>query len=281
MNTNNEHRVSSFIRKLAVTLCIVSICGCAGGAVKKEEGITIIGNETAQLLLSEIMAVNSNSPQAYTARLSAEGSAGKKKFNVTGEIVYNKTPRMMRVTLLDAIFRSVLTVLIQDNDALKLYFPMEKSLYLDSASTISIQDYATVALDFKILYPLAVGQIPLIENYSIKRGLAANSPKHNGDCTSFLILENDSYFETISFSDGIPDKILLLKKNGGIKTELYLEKPLRQGNALVYRKIRLILPSSGERMQFTLSGIQFNQAVDPGKVFFLELARGVKIINMK
>lgn len=281
MNTNNEHRVSSFIRKLAVTLCIVSICGCAGGAVKKEEGITIIGNETAQSLLSEIIAVNSNSPQAYTARLSAEGSAGKKKFNVTGEIVYNKTPRMMRVTLLDAIFRSVLTVLIQDNDALKLYFPMEKSLYLDSASTISIQDYATVALDFKILYPLAVGQIPLIENYSIKRGLAANSPKHNGDCTNFLILENDFYFETISFSDGIPDKILLLKKNGGIKTELYLEKPLRQGNALVYRKIRLILPSSGERMQFTLSGIQFDQAVDPGKVFFLELARGVKIINMK
>ncbi len=262
-----------------ILLAVMS--GCVRQAATGERKVTTSSSEEAQMLLNRVKEINLGSADSYTANFTGDAIMKKKKFNFLGEAVFNKNPRMMKYTFLDTVFKSIMTVLVQDGDNLKIYFPVDKSLLLDNVRNIRLRNYLDIDADFNTLYPLAVGQIPLIPNYTIKSGLVSKAGDGPGGGQRYIILENDEYFETISFIENNPDKILLINKLSKQKIEIYLEKPAPLGKSVFFKTARLILFPSGDKLTIAFRDIRFNTPIDPGAIQNLNLEKGTKFIQME
>lgn len=269
----------------ALCMCVawISICsliGCARPAVREETSLVRSDEARTRMLLNTVRNINRNAPDSLSSRFSVEGISGKKRFGSLGELIFNKNPRLMRILLVDTVFKSPLTTIVQEGDGLTLYFPGDKSLFLDSVRSMKIKNYTNLDIDLKLLYPLIIGQIPLLENYSVKHGLSKEEGRDTGKQGSFLILENSEFFETISFINDVPDKILFLRKDMRWKIELYLERATKADGVLYYKRIRLNLVSSGDKLSFSFNEVVFNQPVDARAVLALPDKRGLKIVDM-
>jgi hypothetical protein len=234
-----------------------------------------------QLLVNRVKEINAGSVDSYTAGFTGDGLIKKKRLNFTGEALFNKNPRLMKFTFLDTVFKSPMTVLVQDGESLKFYFPVDKSLLLDNVRTIRLKNYMDIDADFNSLYPLAAGQIPLIQNFSIKSGLISKTDDPSNTGQRYLIIENDEYFQTISFREDNPDKILLIHKLSMQKLEIYLEKPAVQGKSVFYRSVRFVLLPSGDKLALNFRDVRFNALMDSNTILKLNLDKGTKYINME
>ncbi len=261
----------------AIMIAMASMAACASVPAGQEKRVTASDVERSRRLLAIVQDINKKAVDSYSAQFTVEGVFGKSKFNSIGEALYNRNPRMARLTFFDIVFKSPLTILVQDGTALKFYFPAEKTLYLDSIETINLKNYAAIDIDFALLYPFASGQIPVLDGHSIKQGLIAENDSNR----SYLVLENRDYFQTISFSGDFPDKILYIRKSNRNKTEFYLEKPHREKTGLFYRKIRMLAPDSGGRLSFTFSEIRYDVRMDAASMLKINLDKGAKIVNMQ
>jgi hypothetical protein len=183
----------------------------------------------------------------------------------------------MKASFTDMVFRSPITTFVQEDENIKIYFPMDKVLYQDTAATISLKNYTGIDIEFRFLYPMLIGQIPLITEFSVKSGLSEDA---GGASVEYIILENQGYFQTIAFSAGIPAKLLFVNKESKDRVELYLENPVWQGTTLIYREIRLVIPSTGEKLSITFNDITLNPALDPAAVGSLQVPPGTKVISM-
>ncbi len=272
MNTNIFKPVSLF----SLLLATVVLSACSSGAGRLEKHVIASDAGRSRLLLARIQEINGRAVDSYSARFTVEGAFGKNKFNSVGEARFNRNPRMARFSFFDIIFKSPLTVMVQDGAALKLYFPAEKTLYVDNADSMKLRNYAAIDIDFALVHPLTAGQIPLLDGFSIKHALVDESDPNR----CYLVLENGDYFQTIGFNRDVPDRILFISKSSGKKTEFYLEKPLVQGGGLFYRTVRMFAPENGGRLTVSFSEVQYGITMDAATVLKIKLDRGAKIIDM-
>ncbi len=144
----------------AILIAAAFMASCASTPPEQDKRVSASDIERSRRLLGIVQEINAKAIDSYSAQFTVEGIFGKNKFNSIGEALYNRNPRMARYTFFDIVFKSPLTILVQDGNSLKLYFPAEKTLYLDSVETINLKNYAAVDIDFALIYPFASGRIP-------------------------------------------------------------------------------------------------------------------------
>ncbi len=252
---------------------------CGKEIIKEEQTLEKSEREKVYTLLKRLQEINEHSPNSFKAHFIIEGMLNnKKRFKSIGNAVYNKTPTKMKITFIDFVFKSPIAIIVQDGTTLKFYFPAEKKLLIDNINTINLKNYLDLDLEFTLLYRFITGAIPVIENYQIREGLIARA-KEKKDDEVYIILENDRYFETISFKKDIPNKVLLINKTSKEKSEFYLEKPCCKDNRLLYKSIKFVSTTSGHRIIIRMNSWKDNVKVSPQSIFRLRVPRGTKVIQ--
>ena len=149
----------------------------------------------------------------------------------------------------DFIFKSTINMMFREGNKLNFYYPVEKRLVKDNAETIDLRNYINIKIDFNIIYTLVLGKIPLLNNYKVKKLLKRNK-------RLYLILENENYYETISFNGNAPDKILFIEKHTKDKLEIYLKKVKRIKGSQYFKYIKVIAGKSKVKVSFRFNRIK-------------------------
>ncbi|MDY6935186.1 MAG: hypothetical protein SVZ03_13310 [Spirochaetota bacterium] len=240
-------------------------------------------DEKARFFINKIAEINNHSPDTLSANFIINGTINDKKFKSTGRILYSKNPKRMMITLLDAIFQSTLTNILQEEDILRIYYPLDKKLYIDNIQKIDLRDYLKIDtnIDLILLSQLAMGAIPLIENYSIKRVILTKNTNVGEEDTNFLIIENEQYYETISFKNEVPDKILRVDRKTNEKIEFYLYDRINVKNTHFYKRIGFVHLGSGCRVTLRFKDLKFNIPVDIDTMMIIDIPRDAEIIYMR
>jgi len=249
--------------------------GCFGAPVKDTLDLSSSENRDVKVMLDTITSINENSPLSFTASFLIDGSVGKKKFKSFGEAEYDGKVRMMSITFLDYIFKSAVTMMFQDGNDISIYFPVEKKIVRDNFKTINLLNNNDVDVDFRVVYALMTGRIPLIEDYSVKKGLVSSD-----DNTSYLILENDLFYETISFSGKQPDRIKLLHKKTKKSFEIYFRKFKKHGKSRFFSEMTIISSENDAKIDIKFNRIKLNIPLRVKTIKDVKLPKGVKVIRL-
>lgn len=259
-----------------ILLFVLIICFCIHCASKQEkEDFVKPAKDTAANLFKNIEELNSKSPDFYSADFDVEGIVNGKKFKSTGEITYNKAPKKAKIVFQDAIFKSPLTIITIDADIVRLYFPLDRILYIDNIQTIDTANYSDIKINIDII-KLTEGIIPLITKYMVKESLSKDSAVNDN---VYIILENDILYQTISFKENIPDKILWVDKNTKDKLEVYLENQVKNREFLLFKSIRLVNP--GYNISLKFKNINFDTLKDIESITRLDLPKDSKVVYIK
>lgn len=258
---------------MAAMLCIA---GCGGKTIRAESPANgpAGGGEDAERLLGYVRAINESAPASIEAQFYINGKA-KKKFKSQGEIQYSREAGRMMIAVTDVIFRSPLLYFFQSDAVLKFYFPVDKKLFIDSIDTINLKNYTEYNIDFPVVYDIIRGAIPLIGDYRIKKVQPAA-----GTAGTFLVLENDDSFETISFNGEWPDKILLIRKSTGERYEAYFEKYIRNTDTHYFKNLVLVAPQADVRIELQVSRHRLNAPVTVKSLQDFKLRKDLQIIHM-
>ena len=262
--------------------CVI-VFGCGSTPVLPDAQYVKSDDTRARDYLQKIDVINSKSPQSFRAQFVVDGSLeNKRKFKSIGSCVYSKAHEKFKMVFIDSVFRSPLATVLQEGRVLKIYLPVEKKLYVDHADKIRLKDYSGIDIDYRFISSLAMGMIPLIDDYSIKQGLKYRKENKREESDYFIILENDSLFETISLKNDIPNKILLVNKKTLEKMEFYLENPESHGDggSLYYKQIRFLSVKKGERINLRFTGIQHNARINAQQDFRINMPGNVKSIRV-
>lgn len=263
-----------------ITAVLCAQSSCAGRPANMDKGVEHADNSRIRLLVSKIEEINSNSPKTLTANFVVDGRVGKnKKFKTLGELVYSAELKKMKIAFLDSVFRSPMTILLQEDRSLKFYLPVDKKLYLDNADTINLKEYVDVRIDYGFLSSLASGKIPLIPDYTVKQGIAQQDAKNESSKEYYVILENPTLYQTISMKNEIPSKIMLMNKSTKERMEFYLENPVRNNNVLYYKSIRFISLQTGDRINVVFNSLNFNPRINTGRDLTLSVPKNTEIIR--
>ncbi|MBN2160972.1 MAG: hypothetical protein JW807_16395 [Spirochaetes bacterium] len=264
---------------VALFFAVVSAAVCGKQALRDEDLLLsqhhAADTAAVRRMIDRVALLKKNAPATFAANFSIDGSLAEKKQRILGRASYDRTLRAMHIIFSDAIFRSTVAQFFQEADEIRVYYPVQKKLIVDSFKTFDIGNYSAVSIDFDLLYSLATGTFPLIEDYTVRQGLEAN----NGG-GSMIILENPKFFETVSFRDGNPDKVLILDKKTREKVEIYLKKPTVQGECLFFSNIMIVVQQTRLRLAIQFSGVRLNVPVKVKKAASLKLPANVKTIWM-
>ncbi len=260
-------------------LAAAAACGCSTSTFRDDSALagkyTPSGKDGIRVMVESISDINRKCPESYSLDFNIDGTYGGKKNRMLGSVQFNRKQRMMHVAVVDVIFRSPVMTILQEGDVIRVYYPVEKKMYVDSIRTIDLANYGGISIDYRMFNDLITGVIPLIPGYSVKQGLSANNGKG-----SMLILENPGYFETISFKGNDPDKILLINKKTREKLEIYVKNPVVQGASRIYSNVMLVAQNVSLRLEITFKKIQLNAPVKVKTLKDLKLPEGLKIIQM-
>ncbi len=261
--------------------CLAIAVSCAGRSVAGDRDKKDVGGDKIKSLIKKIDKINERAPSAFKAGFVVEGRVGKnKKFKTMGEMVHSASMKKTRITFIDSVFKSPMTVVLQEDRSLKFYMPVEKKLYLDNSDLIDLKSYVDVPVDYRFISSLAIGKIPLIAGYTVKQGIAQTGPEIGSGGDYFIILENLNQYQTISLKDDIPIGIMLLHRGTRDKMEFYLENPVKSGNILYYKSIRFISLGTGDRISVKITNIDFNHKINPQKDLLLDVPRNTEIIRI-
>ena len=264
---------------MVIGFLVVAAAGCAGTGVRIEEAAAgqyhPADGAAVRAMLDDVTGLVKKSPATYSADFNVDGSTGARKYRLLGSAQFNRNGRLMHVAFKDFIFKSTVTMFFQEGDAIRVYYPVEKKMFVDDARTFDLVNYGGTSLAYGMIYDIATGTFPLIKGYRVKEGLAANSG--NG---SMLILENGAYYETISFKAGVPDKILLINRKTGEKLEVHLKKIVTQGDSVFFSNIMVISGGSGLRLEINFSRVNLNAPVKVKTVKDVPIPGSVKVFTM-
>ncbi len=239
------------MRSIIIIFIIICSCTyCQKKNVKKESVNTTVENKKAKHLVDRIQSFNKKSPQTIKAWLYVVSVFKTKTYRSSGFMQFNGKRDMMYLRFVDTIFRSPLTILSKNKNNLRIYIPSTKQLFLDSAQTINMTNYTQINLSFSLLFQLATGKIPLLKNYKIK--------KLKG---KYLILENSSFYETLSFKNNIPNKVLFVNKYSKERIEVYLWGLKKIGDTRIYSRIKVVSRSKGVRLNMSINGMKINKPI--------------------
>lgn len=259
---------------------LLSVHSCAGRSLKEGENsgrsnVQAVITDDIRRMIGILERINSNTPSSFTCSIEVIGNIGKKKFKSLGNVKFDRKTGRFNITFLDYIFKSPLTDLFQDGDRISIYFPADKKLVLDDRKTIDIRNYINLNLDYYLLYDLFRGSIPVLKDYRVRKGLSSADRK-----TSYLIIENDEYYETLSFQGNTPDKLLIIHRNSKEKIELYLRGFSQKGKSRYFKKIRIVADQNDLRLDFTFRGTRINVPVKVRTIESIKVPRGVKVIRL-
>lgn len=262
----------------------VIIFGCGSTPVLPDGKYVKSEDDTrVKSYLQNISAINARAPQSFRARFAVYGNLeNRRKFKSIGSCVYSRSHEKFMMTFIDSVFRSPLTTVLQEGKVLKIYLPVEKKLYIDNADMISLKNYSGIDIDYRFISSLARGLIPVIDNYTIRQGLKYRKETNRSESDFFIILENDSLFETISIKKDIPNKILLVNKKTLEKMEFYLENPVLKGDtgSIYYKQIKFLSVKKGERVNLEFTNIEHNASINVQRDFRLNVPGNVSTIRI-
>ena len=264
--------------KKNLIIAVLVLCTACTKAVVKEKpanGLAPTQDRDISLMLQSLSAINENSPSSYDLEFIVDGSLKSKKYKSIGNASFDRNSDRFYIVFLDFIFKSPVTMIFQDGKDISLYFPADRKLFRENRATISFANYTGVDLDFTVVYDLVTGKVPLIPGYSIREGYRTADGK-----TSYLILENSDYFQTISFAGSEPDRIKFVQKKNREEVEVYLRKKTVKDGTSFFRNITIVMKKSDTRVDITFRGIKLNTPVKVKTVGDVKIPREVKIITM-
>ncbi|MBN2040893.1 MAG: hypothetical protein JW864_12690 [Spirochaetes bacterium] len=275
---NIKAKYIRILKIFTILLLFTGLSTCSKTLEGTKKDYTAADKEETNALLLLIEKINNKNPDSFDSRFIIEGHSGKQNFKTSGKVQFNHTPRKMRVIFHDAVFKTPIVELIQDNDILKFYYPIDKRIIIDNINKLNIKFYLNYDLNFNFsfIYDILTHRIPVIDNYSVKKGLQGEERQPGKD--GLIILENDSFYETLSFSNEIPDKILCLNKKTRERIEVYLNDPSYIEGILSYRNIRLVSPESNVKINIYFSSKRINVPVDQKKITNIKLPKDVKVL---
>jgi hypothetical protein len=268
--------ISSNLFLLIVGAVILS-CG-SSEMLKNENGLREADKKNTDYLLSLVEKCSINSPRTLSANFDIDGFAGSKSFKAGGNIRFNNNPKKAKIVFHDAVFKSPITEIIQDEDVIKFFFPFDKILYIDYAEKINLKSYSDLDLDFDLISDLVYGRIPVIRNFSLVKVLESGTGPGSED-NRFIILENSEYYETISFKLDLPDKIQWMNKDTKEKIEVYFDKPLKGESILFYKSVRIVSSKKDFKIMINFNDVKYNIPLDIENMSKLELSKDVKIVK--
>ena len=256
---------------IAASASIVILFGCATAPRTPMEKTDL---SAAQEIIRKIEEGNKALPSSFTAKISVNATINGRSFKTGGTALYLKNPASLKVTLQDLIFRSTFADILYQADVLKVYVPIDKSLYVREKDSVS-ETTASLELNPEFVSMTALGRIPLISGYAVTKSYSSQDKVKP---EQIIVLENSSFYQSISVKEGIPDKVRILAKQGGDKFEAHFEEPVRNGHIVFYQKIVAFSERSGNRFELSYSKLSFDTAIDP-KVFTLNVPEGTKLVK--
>lgn len=231
-------------------------------------------NLKAMSFLSSIQKINHSSPDTISSSFTADGSAGEKKFRVEGKVAFDKKG-YYKVAIFDYVFQSPVIEAYRELDRLYFYYPAEKKLLTDDVNKIDLSRYVGFKTDYKLLYTLLTGGIPLIDNYEVYKCLYDEKEKGY-----YLIIQNDDYFENIFFVDDVPEKILFIHKLSRNKAEIYLKSMIKKDKSIFFKNCRIVAPDLNTSINISFSKPLLNSAVTINKLNTEKLPKKVEVIKV-
>ena len=211
--------------------------------------------QDAVLLLEIINKINNNSPETFSASFETDGNMGTKKFKLSGTAFYDKKSEKFLMNFSDFIFKSQLSSFLRNGKNIEVYYIPENKIVLDSSDTIQIKNYVPIDIDFYIIYQLLTSRIPILENYSVYQ-------TKKEDNRSFVVLQNNIWYQTIAFNSDEPERIKFTNKNTAQEIEIYLRSPLKQNDSRYYRRINIVIKDVSIALNINTSWVSLNKPVN-------------------
>lgn len=263
---------------IAIALCVLcaALAGCVKG-VRDEEVLASYHpaeSEDVRKMLASVKDLEAKAPRSLAADFIIDGARREKRFRMTGNIQYDGNARAMHAAFFDYIFRTSVLVFLAEGNDLRLYYPVEKKLFVESMKGIDLRDYGGPAMGMEIIMALAAGNIPLVHGYRVKQGLRENSG--NG---TMLLLENQGYYQTVSFREGVPDKLLIINRESGERFEIYIKNRIYRSDLYCATHMVLVALNTGLRIDLKLKNVKANGPVAVKRVRDIKLPPDVRIIS--
>lgn len=236
----------------AILLLVFASCSGRDGS-RKAEDIPLSGNDKEILL--RIGEINESAPYSCDISFSLEASFKRRRYKLGGSYQFSKSEDRLYASVFDTIFKTPLAMLFAEGNTAAVYSPLQKKLYkyADASRGSGLRG---TGLDFYLLRDLAGFKIPLLKNGKTKESSSSDDGR-----TAFIVLENNSGYESIFFEDGIPNKIVFSSKNSaqGDETEIRLSDSRLYGESLIPRKITVI--KGNDRVDVGLDSVEINTPV--------------------
>jgi hypothetical protein len=265
----------SLMAALIIPACLFPACrtapvnGGSGGKLTQIEDLKI------REMMDSVRSINDRSPGSFDYSFTLEGAMKTKKFKSTGTAQFDRKRDRFSASFVDFIFRSPLTSIFQNADEVILYFPSDRKLFRENRKTMNLRNYSGVDISFPVVFSLVAGKIPLLENYAVKEGYVSADGK-----SSYLILENSECYETISFSDGAPDRIKFLRKREREEMEIYLRRRTLKDGCLLYQNIMILVKALDVKIDITFSAMKVNGPVKVKTISDIKLPVDVQVMTM-
>jgi len=260
---------------LPALLCTLILTSCSVHRETIKGGdITLSNPKETENMIIALKEINKRTPRSFYSNFTLEGRIKTNKFKFTGNVQYNSKTGRMHLSLLDFIFKSPVSIIYKDKKDIAIYIPSEKKIFRDTVDNISLKNYFSLDADFKLLYSLLTGKIPLIKNYDFKQGYK----KGRG---SLLQLENSETYEIVSFKKrNIPDRFSILQKKSKEKFEIYIRKYYKKNNSIFFKKISIINLNSKMEIDITFHNTKLNIPLKVKTIDKLKIPGKISIIKM-
>ena len=199
---------------------------------------------------------------------------GDKKFRVDGTVAFDKKG-YYKIKVVDYVFKSTVLEAYRELDRLYFYYPSENRLLVDDAGKIELSMYTGFKTDYKLLYTLLTGGIPVIEKFTVYKCL--HDEKENGDN---LIIENNEFFENIFFKDDVPEKILFIHKLSRDKSEIYLNSIVKKDKSIFFKNYKIVVPEKNTSINVSFLKPQINSSVSVNKLNQGKLPKQTEIVKV-
>jgi hypothetical protein len=224
---------------------------------------------------SRIEAFNGKAVTSFEGQFTIDGVLKKKKYKTLGHVSYQRDPGKMNLSIVDFIFKSTLSSVVQDGRELSIYFPVDKKLFVDRIDTLKLRNYGEIDFQFPLLYEIFTGRIPMLGGYRVTR---CERDEKSG--ASYLVIENGELYETIALKDGVPDKLLFIDRATKKRVEFYLGSPAAAGDSVFFRTVRVVAGDDGANLTITFSGLKLNAPVRVKSVAEMRFPAGISVIRM-
>ncbi len=264
--------------RLILVFSVILFLSCSTAVKKDQNGKGVLKNDTKTSVdkisryISILNEINKNSPSTISSDLEIDGAFGKRKIRTTGKLLYSTEPLMMNLNLFDYIFKSPLLAVHQEGTAIRIYSPAEKKVFADNVKTLIFKNYIGAPIDFSILYSLLSGKFPLIDDYKIKSFIEDSRG-------NYIILENKTQYQTVSFDGDVPDKILVMNKDTQDKFEVYVS-PVKKEKSSYYKKIKFVMNSAAIKLDITFNYIILNSQLKLKTISDMKIPNDVPVVNV-